>query len=35
MELTFGDGIAIEVSAFQGCTGLTSINFQGDVAKIR
>ncbi|KAK8880901.1 hypothetical protein M9Y10_003601 [Tritrichomonas musculus] len=35
MELTFGDGIAIEDSAFQGCTGLTSINFQGDVAKIR
>lgn len=34
MELTFGEGISIENSAFQGCTGLKSVDFKGNVAKI-
>lgn len=34
MDLTFGDDISIEDSAFEQCTGLTSLKFTGSVKKI-
>lgn len=35
MELTFGNGMSIEDGAFESCSGLKSLKFQGSIKKKR